>query len=62
MCRIHTMIEESLRDEVAGGLSLSTTKLSRAVITNVQPNQTNLEEEQWCEYSNMPSPSAYMND
>lgn len=56
------MIEESLRDEVAGGLSLSTTKLSRAVITNVQPNQTILKEDEWCEYSNMPSPSAYMND
>ena len=42
------------------------TKVPRAFSTKVSNDPTQpktiLEEEQWCEYSNMPSPSAYMND
>ena len=49
-----------------GRAFLSPPKVPRAFSTNVSndPNQpkTILEEEQWCEYSNMPSPKAYMND
>lgn len=53
---------DSLR-ESEGALSSSRTKCSRAFSTNVSNDPPTLEEipaEQWCEYSGMPSPTAYI--
>lgn len=55
---------ERYREELEGwGFSLSSPKVPRAFSTNVsndQPSNHPLSEQEWCEYSGMPSPSAYM--
>ena len=47
------------------GAFLSPPKVPRAFSTNVS-NETNpinnLKEDEWCNYANMPSPKAYMNE
>ena len=55
---------EQYRDELEGwGFSLSSPKVPRAFSTNVSNESTNQDivpPGDWCEYSGMPSPSAYM--
>lgn len=73
-CRIHKDIEESLLEDLEGwgmdvealrgseGVSLSSPKVPRAFSTNVSNDlpSSQLQEEEWCSYAGMPSPTAYM--
>jgi len=62
MDRIHKAIEESLIEDLKGwGFDIDALKESEGALSSLSTKspRANLKEEEWCEYSGMPSPKYY---
>ena len=62
MDRIHQAIEESLIEDLKGwGFDIDALKESEGALSSLSTKspRADLTEEEWCEYSGMPSPKYY---